>query len=78
LKDNLDIEQTEDLNDDHYDEKVKERVVEYLAVKTQKDTRSHTLFLVLRVLVRPPQAVIARALGRQFIRCLLACVMRRR
>jgi len=72
-EDNLDLERAEKiLNDDHYDlEKVKERIVEYLAVrKLKKDTKGPILCFV-----GPPGVgktslgqSIARALGRQFIR----------
>ena len=72
-EDNLDLERAEKiLNDDHYDlEKVKERIIEYLAVrKLKKDTKGPILCFV-----GPPGVgktslgqSIARALGRQFIR----------
>src|SRR4030066_1875095 len=72
-EDNLDLERAEKiLNDDHYDlEKVKERIVEYLAVrKLKKDTKGPILCFV-----GPPGVgktslgqSIARALGRKFIR----------
>ncbi|MCC6544262.1 MAG: endopeptidase La [Nitrospirae bacterium] len=72
-EDNLDLERAEKiLNDDHYDlEKVKERIIEYLAVrKLKNDTKGPILCFV-----GPPGVgktslgqSIARALGRQFIR----------
>ncbi|MCC7202247.1 MAG: endopeptidase La [Nitrospirae bacterium] len=72
-EDNLDLERAEKiLNDDHYDlEKIKERIIEYLAVrKLKKDTKGPILCFV-----GPPGVgktslgqSIARALGRQFIR----------
>lgn len=72
-EDNLDLERAEKiLNDDHYDlEKVKERIIEYLAVrKLKKDTKGPILCFV-----GPPGVgktslgqSIARALGRHFIR----------
>jgi len=78
-KDNLDIDQAEKiLNDDHYDlDKVKERVLEYLAVrKLKQDMKGPILCFV-----GPPGVgktslgrSIARALGRKFIRISLGGV----
>ena len=78
-EDNLDIEIAENvLNEDHYDlEKVKERILEYLAVrKLKKDIKSPILCFV-----GPPGVgktslgrSIARALNRKFIRISLGGV----
>ena len=71
--DNKDISQAEEvLNEDHYDlEKVKERILEYLAVRSLKDTMKGPILCF----VGPPGVgktslgkSIARALGRKFIR----------
>ena len=78
-EDNLDIDQAEKiLNEDHYDlDKVKERVLEYLAVrKLKQDMKGPILCFV-----GPPGVgktslgrSIARALGRKFIRISLGGV----
>lgn len=75
-KDNLDIKRAKKiLDDDHYDlEKIKERVLEYLAVKKLKpDSRGSILCFI-----GPPGVgktslgkSIARALGRNFVRVSL-------
>lgn len=75
-KDNLDIKRAEKiLNEDHYDlEKVKERIIEYLAVrKLKNDSKGPILCFV-----GPPGVgktslgkSIARALGRSFVRISL-------
>ncbi|MEO0234662.1 MAG: endopeptidase La [candidate division WOR-3 bacterium] len=75
-KDNLDIKRAEKiLNEDHYDlEKVKERILEYLAVrKLKNDSKGPILCFV-----GPPGVgktslgkSIARALGRSFVRISL-------
>jgi len=75
-KDNLDIKRAEKiLNEDHYDlEKVKERILEYLAVrKLKNDSKGPILCFV-----GPPGVgktslgkSIARALGRNFVRISL-------
>lgn len=74
--DNKDISQAEQvLNEDHYDlEKVKERILEYLAVRSLKDTMKGPILCF----VGPPGVgktslgkSIARALGRKFIRLSL-------
>ncbi len=74
--DNKDINQAEQvLNEDHYDlEKVKERILEYLAVRSLKDTMKGPILCF----VGPPGVgktslgkSIARALGRKFIRLSL-------
>jgi ATP-dependent Lon protease len=74
--DNKDIGQAERvLNEDHYDlEKVKERILEYLAVRALKDTMRGPILCF----VGPPGVgktslgkSIARALGRKFIRLSL-------
>ncbi|MCK4738812.1 MAG: endopeptidase La [Deltaproteobacteria bacterium] len=78
-KDNLDIKKAKKvLDDDHYDlEKVKERILEYLAVrKLKKDTKGPILCFV-----GPPGVgktslgrSIARAMGRKFVRISLGGV----
>lgn len=74
--DNKDISLAEQiLNEDHYDlEKVKERILEYLAVRSLKDTMKGPILCF----VGPPGVgktslgkSIARALGRKFIRLSL-------
>jgi ATP-dependent Lon protease len=74
--DNKDISQAEEvLNEDHYDlEKVKERILEYLAVRSLKDSMKGPILCF----VGPPGVgktslgkSIARALGRKFIRLSL-------
>ncbi|MBE0480708.1 MAG: endopeptidase La, partial [Dehalococcoidia bacterium] len=75
-EDNLDIAHAREvLDDDHYDlEKVKERILDYLAVRSlKKDTRTPILCFV-----GPPGTgktsigkSIARALGRKFVRISL-------
>jgi ATP-dependent Lon protease len=77
--DNLDLDHAQQvLDEDHYDlEKVKERILEYLAVrKLKKDTRGPILCFV-----GPPGVgktslgrSIARSLGRQFVRISLGGV----
>jgi ATP-dependent Lon protease len=78
-KDNLDLAEAEKiLNEDHYGlEKVKERIVEYLAVRKLKDKMKGPLLCF----VGPPGVgktslgkSIARALGRKFIRLSLGGV----
>jgi ATP-dependent Lon protease len=75
-EDNKDINQAEEvLNEDHYDlEKVKERILEYLAVRSLKETMKGPILCF----VGPPGVgktslgkSIARALGRKFIRLSL-------
>ncbi len=75
-KDNLDINRAERiLNEDHYDlEKVKDRILEYLAVKKMRKTMKGPILCF----VGPPGVgktslgkSIARALGRRFIRISL-------
>ncbi len=75
-KDNLDLKSaTKVLNMDHYDlEKVKERIIEYLAVRKLKDKMKGPILCF----VGPPGVgktslgkSIARALGREFIRISL-------
>ncbi len=75
-RDNLDINRCERiLNEDHYDlEKVKDRILEYLAVKKMKKTLKGPILCF----VGPPGVgktslgkSIARALGRKFIRISL-------
>ncbi|MDT8317508.1 MAG: endopeptidase La [bacterium] len=75
-EDNLDINRAEEvLNEDHYDlEKIKERILEYLAVRKLKDDMKGPILC----LVGPPGTgktslgkSIARALGREFIRISL-------
>jgi ATP-dependent Lon protease len=78
-EDNLDLDHAQEvLDDDHYDlEKVKERIVEYLAVRKLKaDTRGPILCFV-----GPPGVgktslgrSIARAVGRKFVRLSLGGV----
>jgi ATP-dependent Lon protease len=78
-EDDLDLEHAQQvLDEDHYDlEKVKERILEYLAVrKLKKDTRGPILCFV-----GPPGVgktslgrSIARSLGRQFVRISLGGV----
>jgi ATP-dependent Lon protease len=72
-QDNLDITQAEEvLNEDHYNlKKVKERILEYLAVRSLKDKMKGPILCF----VGPPGVgktslgrSIARALGRKFIR----------
>ncbi|RQW88803.1 MAG: endopeptidase La [Geobacter sp.] len=74
--DNKDVNQAEQvLNEDHYDlEKVKERILEYLAVRSLKDSMKGPILCF----VGPPGVgktslgkSIARALGRKFIRLSL-------
>lgn len=74
--DNKDISQAEEvLNEDHYDlEKVKDRILEYLAVRSLKDSMKGPILCF----VGPPGVgktslgkSIARALGRKFIRLSL-------
>jgi ATP-dependent Lon protease len=74
--DNRDINQAEEvLNEDHYDlEKVKERILEYLAVRSLKDSMKGPILCF----AGPPGVgktslgkSIARALGRKFIRLSL-------
>jgi len=74
--DNNDINQAEQvLNEDHYDlEKIKERILEYLAVRTLKEKMKGPILCF----VGPPGVgktslgkSIARALGRKFIRISL-------
>lgn len=74
--DNNDINQAEQvLNEDHYDlEKIKERILEYLAVRTLRDVMKGPILCF----VGPPGVgktslgrSIARALGRKFIRISL-------
>ncbi|MEO5658004.1 MAG: endopeptidase La [Nitrospiria bacterium] len=78
-KDNLDIAAAEKvLNDDHYDlEKVKERILEYLAVRKLKEKMKGPILCFLG----PPGVgktslgkSIARALGREFVRVSLGGV----
>lgn len=75
-KDNLDIKRAQKiLNDDHYDlEKVKERILEYLAVKKLKPDSKGTILCF----IGPPGVgktslgkSTARALGRKFVRVSL-------
>jgi ATP-dependent Lon protease len=75
-QDNLDIKRAERiLNEDHYDlEKVKERILEYLAVKKLKPDSKGTILCF----IGPPGVgktslgrSIARALGRKFVRISL-------
>jgi len=75
-KDNLDIKRAQKiLNEDHYDlEKVKQRILEYLAVKKLKPDSKGTILCF----IGPPGVgktslgkSIARALGRKFIRISL-------
>ncbi len=75
-KDNLDIKRAQRiLNEDHYDlEKVKERVLEYLAVKKLKPDSKGTILCF----IGPPGVgktslgkSVARALGRRFVRISL-------
>lgn len=75
-KDNLDIRRAQKiLNEDHYDlEKVKQRILEYLAVKKLKPDSKGTILCF----IGPPGVgktslgkSIARALGRKFIRISL-------
>ncbi|HEC79346.1 MAG TPA: endopeptidase La [candidate division WOR-3 bacterium] len=75
-KDNLDIKRAERiLNEDHYDlEKVKQRILEYLAVKKLKPDSKGTILCF----IGPPGVgktslgrSIARALGRKFVRISL-------
>jgi ATP-dependent Lon protease len=75
-KDNLDIKRAQKiLDDDHYDlEKVKERILEYLAVKKLKPDSKGTILCF----IGPPGVgktslgkSIARALGRKFVRVSL-------
>jgi ATP-dependent Lon protease len=75
-KDNLDLKSaTKVLNQDHYDlEKVKERIIEYLAVRKLKDKMKGPILCF----VGPPGVgktslgkSIARALGREFVRISL-------
>ncbi len=78
-EDNLDLDHAQEvLDEDHYDlEKVKERIIEYLAVrKLKEDTRGPILCFV-----GPPGVgktslgrSIARAVGRQFVRISLGGV----
>ncbi|MBI5746781.1 MAG: endopeptidase La [Nitrospirae bacterium] len=81
-KDNLDIKAaTKVLNEDHYDlEKVKERILEYLAVRKMKEKRKTGEKMKGPILcfTGPPGVgktslgkSIARALGREFIRMSL-------
>jgi ATP-dependent Lon protease len=78
-KDNLDIKAAAKvLNEDHYDlEKVKERILEYLAVRKLKDKMKGPILCF----VGPPGVgktslgkSIARALGREFVRISLGGV----
>ena len=78
-KDNLDLKAAmKVLNEDHYDlEKVKERIVEYLAVRKLKDKMKGPILCF----VGPPGVgktslgkSIARALGREFVRISLGGV----
>jgi ATP-dependent Lon protease len=78
-KDNLDIKAAAKvLNEDHYDlEKVKERILEYLAVRKLKDKMKGPILCF----VGPPGVgktslgkSIARALGREFVRVSLGGV----
>ncbi len=78
-KDNLDIKRAEKtLNEDHYDlEKVKQRILEYLAVKKLKPDSKGTILCF----IGPPGVgktslgrSIARALGRKFVRISLGGV----
>ena len=78
-KDNLDIAAAERvLNEDHYDlEKVKERILEYLAVRKMKEKMKGPILCF----VGPPGVgktslgkSIARALGREFVRVSLGGV----
>jgi len=78
-KDNLDLKAaTKVLNDDHYDlEKVKERILEYLAVRKLKEKMKGPILCF----VGPPGVgktslgkSIARALGREFVRISLGGV----
>ena len=78
-KDNLDLKAaTKVLNEDHYDlEKVKERIVEYLAVRKLKEKMKGPILCF----VGPPGVgktslgkSIARALGREFVRISLGGV----
>lgn len=78
-KDNLDIKTAAKvLNEDHYDlEKVKERILEYLAVRKLKDKMKGPILCF----VGPPGVgktslgkSIARALGREFVRISLGGV----
>ena len=78
-KDNLDIKAAAKvLNEDHYDlEKVKERILEYLAVRKLKEKMKGPILCF----VGPPGVgktslgkSIARALGREFVRVSLGGV----
>ena len=78
-KDNLDLKAaTKVLNEDHYDlEKVKERIIEYLAVRKLKEKMKGPILCF----VGPPGVgktslgkSIARALGREFVRISLGGV----
>jgi ATP-dependent Lon protease len=66
------------LDEDHYGlEKVKKRIIEYLAVRRSRDMKGPILCLVgpSRASARPPWAsAIARALGRKFVRISLGGV----
>ncbi len=76
-KDMLDIARARQiLDEDHYDlEKVKERVLEYLAVlKLKKDMKGPILCLVGPPGVGKTSLGIARALGRKFVRISLGGV----
>jgi ATP-dependent Lon protease len=82
-KDNLSIAQAQQiLEEDHYDlEKVKERILEYLAVRTLKRKRKKQMKGPILCFVGPPGVgktslgrSIARALGRKFLRISLGGV----
>ena len=82
-KDNLSIKQAQKiLEEDHYDlEKVKERILEYLAVRTLKKKLKKQMKGPILCFVGPPGVgktslgrSIARALGRKFVRISLGGV----
>jgi len=82
-KDNLSIKQAQKiLEEDHYDlEKVKERILEYLAVRTLKRKLKKEMKGPILCFVGPPGVgktslgrSIARALGRKFVRISLGGV----
>ncbi len=82
-KDNLSMAQAQEiLEEDHYDlEKVKERILEYLAVRTLKKRQHKKMKGPILCFVGPPGVgktslgrSIARALGRKFVRISLGGV----
>lgn len=82
-EDILDLDHAEQvLNDDHYGlEQVKERIVEYLAVRTLTAEKPGTMGASILCLVGPPGVgktslgrSIARAMGREFVRVSLGGV----